>query len=68
MSVMQQKKLLEFPPKPHGKYKIKIFLFTSPGFSVAATAKRFENVGPGHNITTDIPVAIFSVRKDSKYP
>ena len=44
------------------------YVLTSSAFSVAATAKRFEKVGPGHNIVTVIPVAIFSVRKDSKYP
>ena len=27
-----------------------------------------ENVGPGQSIETEIPVPIFSVRRDSKYP
>ena len=40
--------------------------YTSPWFSVAATAKRLEKVGPGHSIVTEIPVAIFSVLNDSK--
>ena len=41
---------------------------TSPDFSVAAPANKLEKVGPGHSIVTLIPLAIFSVRKLSKYP
>ena len=46
-----------------------IFFFeigTSPGFSVAATANKLENVGPGQSIVIEIPVPIFSVLSDSK--
>ena len=39
---------------------------TSPGFSVAATANKLENVGPGQSIVIEIPVPIFSVLSDSK--
>lgn len=47
-------------------YYLNLEKFTSPGFSVAAMARKLENVGPGQIKVTFIPVPIFSVLKLSK--